>query len=72
MYKRVDSSSLLVAVSRGFKGCGNAVVVLHRDNYDKGFVASLTIQRVSNVSSVVNKLSKVYDNMYITGFWVRQ
>ena len=72
MYKRVDSSSLLVALSRGFKGCGDAVVVLHRDNYDKGFVVSLTIQRVGNVSSVVNKLGKVYDNMYITGFWVRQ
>jgi len=71
-YKRTDSSSLLLAVSRGFKGCGDAVVVLHRDNYDKGFVASLTIYKVGNVSSLINRLSRIYDNMYINGFWVRQ
>ena len=46
----------------------NALVILYRDNYVKGYIISLIPYKINIINYIVSSSNRVYDNAYINAF----
>jgi len=61
----VDVARVLRAIYTGYDVESGSLVVLHRDNYLKGYMAGLNIYRIDIFIEKLINMQKIYDNSYV-------